>query len=129
MITEPHSARSAAEELAVRRNEVRHDMLRANRALGLLLAVVLALAGVAVYYVYRSGRHQTRAEHAESEATERLWHVSLARARAERTNPEAGRRAAALEAVKTAAAVRTSVELRNEAIAALRTEATAPDLR
>ncbi len=96
-------------------------MLRANRALALLLAVVLALAAVAVYYVYRSRQHQTRAEQAESDATERLWRVSLARAKAERTNPEAGRRAAALEAVKTAAAIRPSVELRNEAISALRT--------
>jgi signal transduction histidine kinase len=95
-------------------------MQRAHRALGLLLAVVLALACVAVYFVYRSGRNRVRAEQAEAEATERLWRASLARARAERTNTQAGHRDAALEAVRAAAAIRPSVELRNEAIAALR---------
>ncbi len=99
---------------------MRADLLRSHRALGLLLAVVLALACVAVYFIHRSGRNQVRAEQAEAEATERLWRASLARARAERTNTQAGRRNAALEAVKAAAAIRPSVELRNEAIAALR---------
>jgi signal transduction histidine kinase len=106
--------------LTERRNEVQADLLRANRALGLLLLVALGLACLAVYFAIRSGRHQLRAEQAESEATERLWGVSLARASAERTNPQAGHRAAALGAVRAAAAIRPSVELRNEAIAALR---------
>ncbi len=109
-----------AKLLTKRRNEVQADLLRANRALGLLLFVALGLACLAVYFAIRSGRHQLRAEQAESEATERLWGVSLARASAERTNPQAGHRAAALGAVRAAAAIRPSVELRNEAIAALR---------
>jgi signal transduction histidine kinase len=119
LTTDPPDSREAG-AFAERRNAVQADMLRAHRALGLLLAVVLLLACVAVFFVYRSGRNQERAEQAEDEATERLWKVSLERAKAERTNPEAGHRAAALEAVKAAAAIRPSVELRNEAIAALR---------
>ena len=110
--------------LTDRRDEVQADLLRANRSLGLLLVVALGLACVAVYFAVRSGRHQVRAEQAEDEATERLWRVSLARAKAERTNPQAGHRAAALDAVRAAAVIRPSVELRNEAIAALRS----PDL-
>ena len=114
------SSRREADMLTERRNAVQADLLRANRALGLLLLVALGLACLAVYFAIRSSRHQLRAEQAESDATERLWRVSLARASAERTNPQAGHRAAALDAVRAAAAIRPSVELRNEAIAALR---------
>jgi signal transduction histidine kinase len=120
MKTKRQSAHREAELLTERRIAVQSDLLRANRALGLLLLVALGLVCVAVYFALRSGRHQLRAEQAENDATERLWGVSLAQARAERTNPQAGHRAAALDAVRAAAAIRPSVELRNEAIAALR---------
>ncbi len=107
------------EEFAERREFVRRSMLRANRAVAVILGVVVLLGAAMVYSGFRSSRNQARAENAETEATERLWKASLAQARAENLSTKAGHRAAALEAVRTAAKIRPSLELRNEAIAAL----------
>ena len=106
-------------EFAERREFVRQSMLRANRAVAVILGVVVLLGAAMVYAGFRSSRNQARAEQAETEATERLWKASLAQARAENLSTQMGHREAALEAVRTAAAIRPSPELRNEAIAAL----------
>jgi serine/threonine protein kinase/WD40 repeat protein len=62
---------------------------------------------------------QRRAELAEQKATEQLWHSYLAQARAFRWSGRAGGRSQGFEAVVKAAAIRPSLELRNEAIACL----------
>ena len=116
---QPGNAAAETENFAERREFVRRSVLRANRAIGVILALVLLLGVVLVLMIQRARQSQSRAEHAEAQETERLWKASLAQARAENLSPKAGHRAAALEAVRTAAAIRPSTELRNEAIAAL----------
>jgi signal transduction histidine kinase len=122
MENDPSPVRGPAtevEEFAERREFVRRSVLRANRAVAVILAVVVLLGAVMVMMSLRARRNQVRAEAAEREATERLWKASLAQARAEILSTQTGHRAAALEAVRTAAAIRPSQELRNEAVAAL----------
>ncbi len=70
-----------AEDLAERREFVRGSVLRANRAIAVILAVVLLLGVVLVVFILRARQSQEHAETAEAEATERLWHASLAQAR------------------------------------------------
>ena len=60
-----------------------------------------------------------RAERAESVSKEKLRDSYLAQAQAARQTLQAGRRETSLTAVRRAAAIRPSLELRNEAIAAL----------
>jgi WD40 repeat protein/predicted Ser/Thr protein kinase len=102
----------------------RKPALSASLAL-LHLVLGLGLAGI----VWQWRRAETnaadahfkaeRARSAEAEATEQLWRSLVQQARAERRTGEAGQRHRALEAVTRAAAIQTSLELRNEAIAAL----------
>jgi serine/threonine protein kinase/WD40 repeat protein/tetratricopeptide (TPR) repeat protein len=66
-----------------------------------------------------------RAERAEKEKTDRLWESYLASAQASRWSGRPGRRFDGLDAVRKAAAIRTDLRLRNEAIALL----TLPDVR
>ena len=115
----PLNAATETEKFAERREFVRQSMLRANRAVAVILGVVALLGAAMVYAGFRSSRNQARAEQAEAEATERLWNASLAQARAENLSTKIGHREAALEAVRTAARIRPSLDLRNEAIAAL----------
>jgi WD40 repeat protein len=60
-----------------------------------------------------------RAERAERNATDRLWSSYLAQARAGRWSGRPGRRFDGLVALARAAAIRPSMDLRNEAIACL----------
>ena len=98
---------------------------------GLAVALLAGVSGIAWQWrraeanATDSRREAGRARSAESNATEQLWRSLLEQARAERRTGEAGQRHRALEAVTRAAALRPSVELRNEAIAAL----ALPDLR
>ena len=108
-----------AENLAERREFVRGSVLRANRAIAIILAVVVLLGVVLVIFIFRARQSQARAEKAEAEETEKVWNASLAQARAENLSTKMGHREAALEAVRTAARIRPSLELRNEAIEAL----------
>ena len=94
-------------------------MLRANRAIAVILLVVVLLGGVLAFLIVEARQSATRAEKAEAEQTEKVWAASLAQARAENLSTKAGHRETALAAVRTAAAIRPSLELRNEAIAAL----------
>lgn len=111
--------RATDTEMTARRETVRLGVRRTIRAIGSIIAVVLALGVAMVVASYRAHQHQLRAESAETAATERLWNSYLAQARAERLSSEAGHRAAALAAVSNAAAIRPSPELRCEAIASL----------
>ncbi len=64
-------------------------------------------------------RSRVDAEQARRDATEKLWGSYLAEARARRRSGEAGQRFESLAALSNAAAIRPSLELRNEAIAAM----------
>jgi WD40 repeat protein/predicted Ser/Thr protein kinase len=98
---------------------------------GLTVVLVAGIAGIGWQWrraeanAIEAQREAQRARAAEGAATEQLWLASLEQARAERRSNEAGQRHRALEAISRAAAIRPSLELRNEAIAAL----TLPDLR
>ncbi len=110
---------SAGNDPVDRRAAVQQSARRAQRAVTtiLLLALLLGLAMIAASY--RVHRSQLRAELAEAEARDRSWHASLAQARAERLSTDAGHRARALAAISNATSIRPSVELRDEALAAL----------
>jgi signal transduction histidine kinase len=110
---------SSGTEFAERREAARSSVLRANRAVMVILAVVFVLGVGMVAVSFRASQSQRRAKRAEAEATERLWSSYLAQARAERLSTEAGHRAAALAAISNAAAIRPSAELRDEALSSL----------
>jgi serine/threonine protein kinase/WD40 repeat protein/Tfp pilus assembly protein PilF len=95
-------------------------------------AAVAAVAVALVLGVIISALQAVRATRAEREqsrqrqrADEELWKSYLAQARAYRWSGRAGRRFDSLDLLKKAAEFRTSIELRNEAIACM----TLPDLR
>jgi eukaryotic-like serine/threonine-protein kinase len=75
---------------------------------GLTGAVFLLLVAVAIILFV-----------AQRQTTEKLWESYLAQARALRSSVRAGRQFESLQAVRNAARIRPSLELRNEAIAAL----------
>ncbi|HKS36029.1 MAG TPA: serine/threonine-protein kinase, partial [Verrucomicrobiae bacterium] len=82
---------------------------------GLGAAVILLL----VFVAFGSSLAAVRIKRAESRATEKLRDSYLSEARATRAGTRDGRRFHALEVIAKAAAIRPSLELRNEAIAAL----------
>lgn len=84
------------------------------------LAAVSALAGVLVIAVVTiTTAAVIRLEHANKDGQEKLWQSYLAQARANRWSGRPGRRFETLDAIHKAAAIRPSIELRNEAIAAM----------
>ena len=93
----------AIEEARVARAAVREKAMQAQRADG----------------------EAARAQAAEADAQAKFWRSYLSAAQAWRWSGRVGRRFEALDALKKAAAIRPSVELRNEAIACL----ALPDLR
>jgi len=100
-----------------------------NRLVSVLGAVVLVLlAAFLTYTGVSSNRFRREAERAilaEQQARSQSWESYLLQARAERRSGEAGQRYAALAAISNAVTIRPSLELRNEAIAAL----ALPDVR
>jgi serine/threonine protein kinase/WD40 repeat protein len=116
---------------------------RRNRIVAALtasvVALLLVLLGSSHLSNYRLGEQLERAERAERERSEQLkraeraekqktdtlWESYLASAQASRWSGRPGRRFNGLDAVRRAAAIRTDLRLRNEAIALL----TLPDLR
>lgn len=99
-------------EIIRKKEQIRGSLFRAN-SLAVFLVGVLVLLGIgAVVQAFR-------AEQAEGEATEKLWESYLTQARALRYSGQPGRKEKILNAVKTAAKIRPSAELRDEAIAAL----------
>ena len=137
------SAREMRAELALLQSgkSVRHVHLLERRlatarriglVAGLLLLVVMAANLFVIHerelvrtQARRADQEATHARLAEHQAREELWKACLAQAQAWHWSGRAGRRFEALAALSQAAAIRTSLELRNEAIACL----TLADLR
>jgi WD40 repeat protein len=95
---------------------------------GMLAAVVLLVGVVAVggpLAAIRIAGQRDLADERTQEARAELWKASLQQARAQRQSGQVGQRFESLEALTRAAAIRPSLELRNEAIACL----ALPDLR
>jgi eukaryotic-like serine/threonine-protein kinase len=88
--------------------------------------LISALGFAAVLWEWRQTDEARRqATHAKQDALEKLYGSYLAQARANRWSGRPGRRFESLDALGKAAAMRPSLELRNEAIACL----TLPDVR
>jgi serine/threonine protein kinase/WD40 repeat protein len=102
---------------------------RRNPVVAILTASVVTLLLVLLIGARISNarlqKQLNRAEKAEGEKTDKLWDSLLAGARASRWSGRPGRRFEGLEAVRQAAAIRSDLRLRNEAIALL----TLPDVR
>ena len=77
------------------------------------LAAVSLLAFTGIFWQWQ------RAEQALGLSQEALWQANFDRAQARRTSRTLGQRVEALKAIRTAAAIRPTPELRNEAIAAM----------
>ncbi|MBE7501062.1 MAG: hypothetical protein HS113_12280 [Verrucomicrobiales bacterium] len=111
--------RPSETELQRQRDTVRRAMLRTHTAVAAILAAVLILALAAVLASVQAWRNQQRAETSQRVSEQQLWHAYLEQARAHRLTARAGSRSRALAALRQAAALRPSLELRNEAIACL----------
>jgi WD40 repeat protein len=94
----------------------RKPMLAGLSAAVVLLVGVVAIGGPLAAFRIAGQRDQLRAE---------LWQSSLQEAQAERKSGQVGQRFESLKALSRAAAIRPSLELRNEAITCL----ALPDLR
>jgi WD40 repeat protein len=84
-----------------------------------LLIALTTLAIGATIAAIKIDKSRSRAVAAEKDAREQLYAALLAQARASRMTGQAGHRIEALAAIQKAAAIHPSLELRNEAIAAL----------
>src|SRR6478609_5347148 len=111
--------RPTSDGLDATREAMRHDLNRANTAVGVILVVVLGLAVAAVIAGMRAAKSFTRAEKAETASRERLWNSYVAQARAVRLTPQASRRQTVLNVISNATLVRRNAGLRSEAIATL----------
>ena len=112
--------------LEARRAALRRGLARANTAAAVILLIVIGLALAAVWQAAKARRHTARADRSAAEAEAATWRAEdelrkaqFAQARAARASGLMGRRAESLAALRAAAAGRPSLELRNEAIAAL----------
>jgi len=96
---------------------------RRNKAALATATIIAVLLIVGVMVSTWQAVRATRAERVQRElrqqATERLWGSYLAQARANRWSGRAGRRFDSLDVLARAAALRPSLELRNEAIACM----------
>lgn len=85
-----------------------------------IIAVVLCLAvALSTWEAREQKRLRQGAQQARQDSTEKLWSSYLAEARARRNTSRAGRRSESLAALRNAAAIPPTIELRNEAIACL----------
>ncbi len=92
---------------------------------GTLVVVVLLGMGGIIWYARQADAERLKTQKASQAAVERLWTSYLAQARANRWSHRPGQRFDSLTALSNAAAIRPTLELRNEAIAAL----ALPDVR
>ncbi len=88
-------------------------------AIFVALVLLLVLGIGSPIAAFRINRARQQAQQKAKEATDRLWDSYLAQAHAGRWSGRAGRRFESLEALRKAAAIRPSLELRNEAIACM----------
>jgi hypothetical protein len=95
----------------------RNPAFAALSALSLVLLVAFAVGSPIA--AARIARSRDQAIVAEKEATEKLWSSYLAQARVSRLTGRSGQRLEALAAINKAVRIHPSIELRNEAIAAL----------
>lgn len=86
---------------------------------GSVLVLLIVLAVGAPLAALRLNRERIATMQARDDAVQKLWSSCLARSQAERFSGRPGRRFNSLEALRQAAAIRPSVELRNEAIACM----------
>jgi WD40 repeat protein len=86
---------------------------------GTVLILLVAVALVATVAAIRINDARRVEKSAKIAATEKLWDSYLAQARSQRYSGRPGRRFDSLRAIASAAAIRPSLELRNEAIACL----------
>ena len=98
---------------------MRHDLLRANTAVAMVLVAVLALSVMAVFAGLGAARNLERAQAAEAVSRAQLHRAYIEEARAIRVSSAAGCRAAAMSVISKAVDIRPSPELRTEAIACL----------
>jgi WD40 repeat protein len=84
-----------------------------------ILLVVIGLALAAMLEANQAMRERGRSIQAEQDAREKLWNSYLSQARGARMGPQAGHRFESLQALQSAARLRPSLELRNEATACL----------
>src|SRR5204863_8124568 len=102
---------------------------RAVTAIATALVLGFTLSAWEAVRARRAEREQSRllqeAQVAKQDSTEQLWRALLAQARALRMSGEAGRHFDGLRVLSKAAAIRPSLELRNEAIALM----VLPDIR
>ena len=113
-----HAASCSDADLKHRREQIRRGLTRASTAAVIILLIVIGLSVAAMFQALRAERNAQEASQAKDRAEEQLWQAQLARAKAERLSGVAGRKAESLAAVASAAAIRPSLELRDEAIAA-----------
>ncbi len=116
----------AGEPIEARRDSgwyiIRKQLWRHRATLGVAAGFLLLLiaSSVVAWWLYASAqRARGAAEQATTEANRRLWQSYLAQARAARSTRKVGRRFDSLAAIRQAAMMRPSLELRNEAIAAM----------
>jgi WD40 repeat protein/predicted Ser/Thr protein kinase len=107
---EPIYARQIAPAERLWRWSRRNPVVALLSAVSLLLVIALAVGSTLA---------ALRVSRAEKRALAELWASQLAQARAQRLSGVTGRRAQSLDAVRAAARTKPSLELRNEAIAAL----------
>lgn len=86
---------------------------------GTLIVVMVAGVGGIIQYARQANAERLKEQKASQAAVERLWASYLAQARANRWSHRPGQRFDSLTALSNAAAIRPTLELRNEAIAAM----------
>lgn len=111
-----HARRSTALERVVKWTQ-RHPARAATLAASGL--VLLLGAGGVLWQWREANHHRSLAEAALHQSQESLWQANFDRAHALRTSRQMGQRVEALKAIRAAAAIRPTPELRNEAIAAM----------
>jgi hypothetical protein len=107
------------EALRAQREAIRRGLVRTNSAAVAILLVVIGLALAAILEANQAMRERGRAIQAEQDAGERLWSSYLNQARGVRAGPQAGHRFESLRALRSAAHLRPTIELRDEAAACL----------
>jgi serine/threonine protein kinase/WD40 repeat protein/DNA-directed RNA polymerase specialized sigma24 family protein len=114
---EPIEARRSSAGERVFKWARRHPALAAMGG-ALLAAVVFGVAGI-TWQWDRANRNAQTAQSALRESQEALWQANFDRAHALRTSRQMGQRVEALKAIRAAAIIHPTLELRNEAIAAM----------